>query len=88
MVAGMGRRFGLVTQIAEDVVSAGVATFALAGLVPLLWEHDGWSGIKQRTGSLLPLAVGFAVFGPIGRRWRARRHLRRLERRQAVGSTH
>jgi hypothetical protein len=73
----MGRRLDLVTETAENVVSAFVVAFVLAGLVPLLWRHDGWSGVTHRTGSFAPLSVSFALFAPLGRRWRARRDRRR-----------
>jgi hypothetical protein len=80
----MGRRLDLLTEIAQNVVSAAGAAFVLAGLVPLLWRHDGWPGVAHKTGLLIPMAVGFAVFGPLGRRWRASRARRRAARRQAI----
>ncbi|WP_143031659.1 hypothetical protein [Actinacidiphila guanduensis] len=79
----MGQRSGLIAEIAENVVNAGTVAFVLAGLVPLLWEHDGWSGVTHRTGSVAPLSVAYALFGPLGRRWKTRRGRRRAERQQA-----
>lgn len=83
-MAAMGRRLELVTALAESVVTVCGAMFVLAGLVPMLWEHDGWSGAVDRSGSLMPLAVATALGAPAGRAWRARRARRRAADEQAV----
>jgi hypothetical protein len=69
----MGKRLERATELAEALVAAGGGAMALGGLVPMLWEDNGWSGAMRRTGTLIPAAVGCVLGTHARRAWKERR---------------